>query len=93
VSDDNMSGYQCVLAFDSDDHKFIRGFEAARIWEAAKRDLTKGFTETVHVENAEMMLRIAEATGREVVSSEDGGWMHCSFAPSTSPPDWLEESE
>jgi hypothetical protein len=30
------AGYEVVLAFDTDDPQFVRGFEAGRLWERIK---------------------------------------------------------
>lgn len=77
-----MSAYSLLLAFDRDDPAFIDGFELGRLWERAKNDEVE-FVESIHGRNAEMVLRIAEATGRRVRSQEIGsGWIDVTFAPS-----------
>lgn len=56
-----------VLAFDDEDPKFARGFEAGRIWGILSRiEVSKGLEVDVSKENAEMMLRMGEAKGRSV---------------------------
>ena len=69
-----MSGYGLILAFDregDDDVPFSLGFECGRLWEMAKAAEDE-FSQTVHGENAEMVLRMAEALGRPVSSEELG---------------------
>jgi hypothetical protein len=67
------------LAFDTDDPEFARGVEAGLLWERARIERDP-FEETVHLTNAEMMLRIADALGRPVASTElDDTWMTVRF--------------
>ena len=75
--------YALALAFDTDEPEFARGVEIGRLWERLR--VEPGLVdEVVHLANAEMVLRIAEALGREVVSQEhDGTWMTVRF--STAP--------
>lgn len=76
-------GHGLLLPFDAsdeDDAAFCRGFEAGRLWERAKHDPAE-FEETVRAWNAEMVIRIGEATGREVRSEELGDeWLEVTFA-------------
>lgn len=81
-----MSEYSLLLAFDVDDPEFVRGFECGRVWVRAQEDDDE-FMVTVHLTNAEMMLRISEATEREVswveLDPEDGSepmWATATFA-------------
>jgi hypothetical protein len=73
-------GHSCVLPFDTDNSEFVRGFEAGRIWSL----LCESGDELellAHGQNAEMFLRMAEATGRQVRSEELGGeWISVSFS-------------
>ena len=67
--------YGLILPFDSDEPEFTRGFEAGALWERLKNQ--PGFEGTVHAENAEMVMRIAEATGCEFSGEDVGdGWLH-----------------
>lgn len=69
--------YGLLLAFDREgeaDQPFAFGFECGRLWEIVKATPDE-FSQTVHVENAEMVLRIAGALGRQV-RSEDLGDQH-----------------
>lgn len=71
-----MSGYQPVLAFDTDDPQFARGVEIGRLWEML-RNHDDEFVQEIHATNAEMVLRMADATGRSVEAEEMDGdvWM------------------
>jgi hypothetical protein len=61
--------YGLVMAFDSDDPEFVRGFEIGRLYEMAQR-CPEPFEQTVHASNTEMVIRVGEATGRRVSASE-----------------------
>ena len=77
-----MSEYRCLLPFDTDEPQFSRGFEAGRIWTLLSERPDELVEEVVHGANAEMVLRMAEAVDRPVVSEELGGdWLSVSFAP------------
>jgi hypothetical protein len=82
--------YGLVLAFDTDDQEFLRGFEAASVYcdarslaagEQVHEDDKPGMLRaTVHATNAEMMLRIAEAHGLHVRSEDIAeGWLEVTF--------------
>jgi hypothetical protein len=57
-----------ALAFDTDSVEFARGVEIGRLWEQLKTD--DDISQNIMAENAEMALRLAEATGREIISEE-----------------------
>lgn len=59
----DATGYNLLLAFDSDDPEFARGFEAGRLWERVKNDHTN-WDEIIHAANAEMVMRMCEAQER-----------------------------
>jgi hypothetical protein len=59
-----MSAYEVVLAFDTDDPQFVRGFEAGRLWERIKGDRAT-WDQMIHATNAEMVMRMCESEGRE----------------------------
>lgn len=63
------SGHSLALAFDTDTVDFARGVEVGRLWEQLRTD-SDAITQNVMAENAEMMLRLGEATGRAVSSIE-----------------------
>lgn len=69
-------GYQPVLAFDTDDPEFARGVEVGRLWEQLRNE-PDAFVQEIHATNAEMVLRMGEATGRTVAAEEMDGdvWM------------------
>lgn len=74
------SGHTCLLPFDTDDAEFSRGFEAGRLW-ALLRTTEDEVVETVHASNAEMILRLGEATGRHVRAVDlDDNWIEATFA-------------
>ncbi len=71
-----------ALAFDTDDAEFARGVEIGRLWERLRAE-AEVVVEMVHLANAEMVLRIADALGRPVVSEEhDATWMTVRFGAS-----------
>lgn len=71
--------YDLVLPFDTDDPEFVRGVEIGRLWENLK-STPEAFDSVVHLSNAEMVLRIAEAEDRTVQSEElDETWMRVKF--------------
>lgn len=80
AGEDGGNELSLVLAFDTDDPEFTRGFEAGQLWERIERD---GFAEKlVHAENAEMVMRIAEARGLTFTAEDAGdGWLHVALAP------------
>jgi hypothetical protein len=70
------ASFGMLLPFDREgpeDAPFCMGFECGRIWQRAK-NTGERFSELVHVENAEMMLRIGEALGRVVRSDDLNEW-------------------
>lgn len=76
--DDSLA---CVLAFDTDDDSFVNGFECGRTWQMLREDQDRSIEVMVHACNAEMLIRMAEATGRDVKSEEMGGvWIWVSFS-------------
>ena len=63
-----------LLPFDNDNPRFVDGVEIGRLWEIVKRDYD--VVETVHARNAEMVMRIAEATGRKFSAEHvDDTWI------------------
>lgn len=73
-----------ALAFDTDDPEFARGVEIGRLWERLRGD-PEPIAEMVHVHNAEMVLRIAEALDRSAISDEhDATWMSVQFCRANS---------
>lgn len=74
-----MDGFTCALQFDTSASEFVRGVEIGRLWEMLK--LAPGpVEEYVHASNAEMILRLAEATGRAVHSEDlDETWLFVTF--------------
>jgi hypothetical protein len=72
------AGYSLLLEFDTPGSDFVRGVEIGRLWEQLKVD--GPVEQTVHACNAEMVLRLAEATGRAVTADPlDDEWLHARF--------------
>lgn len=75
--------YRIVLPFNKDDDpKFTLGVEVGlahgHLWSSPDE-----MSITMHVENAEMALRLAESTGRQLQTEELGnGWLRCNFSES-----------
>lgn len=75
------SGHACLLPFDTDDPEFARGFEAGRLW-ALLRAGDDEVVQCIDASNAEMAMRLAEATERTVVATELGhDWLEATFSP------------
>lgn len=75
-----QAGHDALLLFDTQHPEFARGFEMGRLW-CLCRVVDGEIIETAHGVNAEMILRVAEATGREVHSEELGdGWIEVVFS-------------
>jgi hypothetical protein len=67
-----------VIAFDSSAPDFVRGVEVGRLWEQLKSD--EPVQQEVHASNAEMLLRMAEATGRPLKADPLGDtWLLANF--------------
>lgn len=76
-----------VLALDTDDPEYARGVEVGMVWIACRLHPATTIRHTVHERNAEMMVRIAEATDRDLQVHDAGGeWMHVRFAPTRAEP-------
>lgn len=72
-------GYDCALPFDRDDPQFVYGVEVGRLWEQLKSG--DEVVQTVHAVNSEMMMRLAEAAGRQFRAEElDENWIEITFA-------------
>jgi hypothetical protein len=84
---DEQAPVSLLMAFDTDDPEFARGFEVGRLWQqlhaAPTAESFEG--ELVHANNAEMLMRLGEATGRSATAVEiDGHWLKVSFGPAES---------
>ena len=76
-----MDGHGLLLPFDSDDPQFARGFELGHLWALLRELRDETVTELVHASNTEMLIRIAEATGREFAAKIlDETWLEITFA-------------
>jgi hypothetical protein len=73
-----MDGCSLVLAFDTTGSDFMRGVEVGALWERLKCD--ERVEQTVHASNAEMLLRMSEATGRPLRADVlDDTWLVAYF--------------
>jgi hypothetical protein len=76
-------GHFLTLAFDTSGSDFVRGVEVGRLWEQLKSD--EPVTGQMHTSNAEMLLRIADSTGRELTTETlDDTWLQVHFGMRTS---------
>jgi|HubBroStandDraft_2_1064218.scaffolds.fasta_scaffold54488_3 hypothetical protein len=69
--------YGLVLAFDTDDFEFTRGFALGQLWERLERH-PEGIAATVLAASAEMVMRIAEAKGLPFTAEpagDSGEWL------------------
>lgn len=74
-------GWAPLLEFTDEGKPFALGFEAGRIWEKL-RSTDDPVVETVHVDSAELFMRMAEATERTVRSrgfTDGGDWVEITF--------------
>lgn len=79
----NGDGFGLLLAFDRNDREFTLGFEVGRLW-AILSETDENYEAEVHAANAEMILRLAEATERTVRTAEIGdGWLTAYFSERT----------
>jgi hypothetical protein len=78
---EGVDGHALLLPFDTDDPEFARGFEAGRVWAVLQLQPDEEVDVELHASNAEMAIRMAEATGRRVrgEESDDGRWITLSF--------------
>jgi len=80
IAMDEADSFHLVLPFDSDDPAFARGVEVGML-HASLHDGQSPVCAMVHAENAEMMLRLAEAHGRSVRADDLGGdWLAVEFS-------------
>jgi hypothetical protein len=71
-----------VLEFDGKHPEFVRGYEAGSVCATLRARPDEEIAETVHMDNTEMMLRIAARTHRQVRSRDlDDTWMEVTFSP------------
>lgn len=69
--------FKLVLAFDSEEPEFSRGFECGVIWGRMLSD-AGAFAHTIHAVNAEMAIRMAEARHRDFSARDypgNHGWV------------------
>jgi hypothetical protein len=68
-------GYGLLLPFDSDTPEFRRGAEIGMLW--TRLEYEPYVTASIHADNAEMVIRVAEARGLPFTAQEAGpDWLH-----------------
>jgi hypothetical protein len=78
---DESTSFKPILEFDCQSADFARGFEAGRVWAALNEYPVRAVDVCAHGTNAEMVIRMAEATARQVASEEIGAdWLRVRFA-------------
>ena len=78
--DGGAAEFGLVLAFDSDDPEFTRGFEAGQVW--TRLDYEQEFECYLSPGNAEMIMRICEAKGVAFTAEPCGEhWLWLRVAP------------
>jgi hypothetical protein len=71
--------FALLLPFDRDNADFARGVEVGMAW-ARLASGCLPLTVTAHAQNAEMMLRLAEANDVHVTAEDIGGdWLQVTF--------------
>lgn len=73
----NPGGFQPVLAFDTEDVEFARGFEAGRIWTLLEDDPSSVVGLPFHAANVEMVMRMVDALHLSLCAefTKDEAWM------------------
>jgi hypothetical protein len=83
MTGDRILDVGLLLPFDTADPEFARGFECGRLWALLRADPDTELSEYVHAANLEMLLRVAEATGRAVRTEDiDDTWVLATFGSS-----------
>lgn len=73
------ASFDLILPFDTDDPQFVRGFEAGCLWGQLKSG--EALRQTIHATNAEMAIRMCEATGRQFLAEDlDDTWVELHVA-------------
>lgn len=81
----NEPHHDLLLAFDTDDVEFARGFEIGTLWVKLRASPDEAITEHVHASNAEMLARMSEATNRHLQTVElDDCWVIATYWPEGS---------
>lgn len=72
-----MNNWSLILAFDTQDPEFARGFEAGRIWTLMTENPDALTGLIFHAENSEMILRMIEVKGLSLKAhfTDDKEWM------------------
>jgi hypothetical protein len=82
---DDQPNNALLLAFDTDDATFARGFELGNLWARLRANPDDAITEHVHASNVEMLARISEATNRHLQTVDlDECWLIATYWPVNS---------
>jgi hypothetical protein len=72
-------GFELVVGFDQDAPEYARGVEVGMLYQRLRSE-PRPVTATVHISNAEMALRLAEACSASARAEELGGdWMTVTY--------------
>lgn len=77
---DSDQNFKLLLAFDTDDSEFVRGFQVGSLWAQVQfnRD---SFSLLVYGRNAEMVMRILEQSDRERTVTLEDDWLRIDVGP------------
>lgn len=72
-----MGSFSLILPFDTDNHDFVRGFEAGRIWTLMEENPDKLPGLIFHANNSEMIMRMIEVRELPLKAqfTDDEQWM------------------
>ena len=80
--DETSDTFGVLLPFDTDAKPFALGFELGRLWTLLRERPDETIEEVVHAENAEMLIRIGEATDRDFTATDvDNAWVLVRYSP------------
>lgn len=78
-------GHELYLAFDSDSPDFVRGWEGGKLFEEMHWQPGE-IIQTIHADNAEMVMRMCEKLSRDFRATEvDGTWIEVVIGPGEAP--------
>lgn len=75
-----------ALSFDTDSIDFARGVEVGLLWaDLSYADPDQEIEQTIRAANTEMVIRMGESLGRQVVGQQvDENWTEITFGPATA---------
>lgn len=84
MSDDDTGHWRTRLLLDTTDPEFTRGFEAGTLWTLVRDPDYDSIDAVCSAANAEMLIRMGEATGRSFRAEPvdgTGEWMRVLYGP------------